>query len=75
MRYRVHQLELSQIRDRYDLEAYLNGLEGEVVSVLPDFLARPELREGLILVIERINEDWIPRRAPGEKEPEEIVVP
>jgi hypothetical protein len=75
MRYRVHQLELNQIRDRYDLEAYLNGLEGKVISVLPDFLARPELREGLALVIERIDEAWTPRRDPGEKEPEEIVVP
>jgi hypothetical protein len=75
MRYRVHQLEVAQLRDRYDLEAYLNGLEGEVIAVLPDFLARPELREGLVLIVERIDEVWTPRRDPGEREPEEIVVP
>lgn len=75
MSYRVHQLELSQMRDRYDLEAFLNGLEGEVISVLPDILARPELRQSLVLVIERVPEEWIPRRHQGEKVAEDIAVP
>lgn len=36
MRYRVHQFKIKMTEDRVDLERFLNGLEGEVVSIVPN---------------------------------------
>ena len=35
MKYRVHRLEVDLNRDEQTLEKFLNGLAGEVVSILP----------------------------------------
>jgi hypothetical protein len=35
MKYRVHRLEVDLSRDEMTLEKFLNGLKGDVVSVLP----------------------------------------
>ena len=36
MRYRVHEFRIKMTEDRGDLERFLNGLEGEVVSIVPN---------------------------------------
>ena len=36
MRYRVHEFKLKMTKDRSDLERFLNELEGEVVSIIPN---------------------------------------
>jgi hypothetical protein len=36
MRYRVHRFDLKMTRDQGRLEQYLNGLEGEVVGIVPN---------------------------------------
>jgi hypothetical protein len=36
LRYRVHEFRLKMTRDRVDLERFLNELEGEVVSIVPN---------------------------------------
>ena len=36
MRYRVHEFRLKMTRDKSDLERFLNELEGEVVSIVPN---------------------------------------
>ncbi len=36
MKYRVHRLEIDMENDRSKLEQFLNGLEGEVVSIIPN---------------------------------------
>ena len=36
MRYRVHRFDLRMTRDQGRLEQFLNGLEGEVVGIVPN---------------------------------------
>lgn len=36
MRYRVHRFEICMEKDQEKLEQYLNGIEGEVVSIIPN---------------------------------------
>lgn len=36
MKYKVHRLDIAMTRDGAKLEQFLNGLEGEVVAVIPN---------------------------------------
>ena len=36
MSYRVHRLEVNMERDQARLEQYLNSLEGEIISIIPN---------------------------------------
>lgn len=36
MKYKVHRLEINMSRDQDQLEKFLNGLRGEVVSIIPN---------------------------------------
>ena len=36
MKYKVHQFEINMGRDREKLELFLNNLEGEIVSIIPN---------------------------------------
>lgn len=36
MKYKVHQMEINMQKDRSKLEKFLNNLEGEVVSIIPN---------------------------------------
>ena len=36
MKYKVHQMEINIQKDRSKLEKFLNNLEGEVVSIIPN---------------------------------------
>ena len=55
-RYRVHRLDVSMTKDGSNLERFLNDLEGEVVSVVPNvtigFLWMP--RVDFLLIIEKV---------------------
>jgi hypothetical protein len=64
-------------RDQYELEEFLNDLQGEVVSVLPNVTPGPLNfpTVNFVLVIERVDEEWVPRRDRGERIPEDIAVP
>jgi len=61
MSYRVHRLDINMERDREKLERFLNSLEGEIVSVIPN-IARTSLLQiygatrkvDFVLVVERI---------------------
>jgi hypothetical protein len=35
LRYRVHRFDLDMTKDQSKLEQFLNGLEGEVVEIIP----------------------------------------
>ena len=35
MKYRVHRFDLNMTKDQSKLEQFLNGLEGEVVAIIP----------------------------------------
>lgn len=77
MAYKVHQFKLDMNRDQPDLEDFLNHLDGEVISVLPNVTPGPFNlpRVDFVLIIERVDEPWKPPRDRGEKAPEDIVVP
>jgi hypothetical protein len=36
MKYKVHRLDVRMTRDQSKLEQFLNGLDGEVVSIVPN---------------------------------------
>jgi len=40
MRYRVHRFDLKMTKDQGRLEQFLNGLEGEVVSIVNNVVPR-----------------------------------
>ena len=35
MKYKIHQFEIDMRKDRDKLEKFLNGLSGEIVSIIP----------------------------------------
>lgn len=55
-RYRVHRIEVSMTKDEANLERFLDDLEGEVVSIVPNvtvgFLLTP--RVDFLLVVEKV---------------------
>lgn len=57
MRYRVHRLDLRMTRDQHRLEQFLNGLEGEVVAVIPNVTVGffGFSRVDFLLVVERLR--------------------
>lgn len=40
MTYRVHRFDIRMTRDQAELEQFLNGLEGEVVAIVPNVRMR-----------------------------------
>ncbi len=36
MKYKVHQYYLKMTEDQHDLENFLNGLQGEIVAIIPN---------------------------------------
>ncbi len=58
MRYRVHQFKIKMTEDAGDLERFLNGLEGEVVSIVPNVNSdRPGWFSyvDFLLIVEKLN--------------------
>jgi hypothetical protein len=55
MRYRVHRFDLSMTRDQNELERFLNRLEGEVVSIIPNVTAFPATVVDFVLIVERLG--------------------
>ena len=62
MKYRVHRLEIEMESDQNKLEQFLNNLEGEVVSIIPN-IKRTTLFQiygitrkiNFILIVEKIK--------------------
>jgi hypothetical protein len=56
MRYRVHRFDLRMSRDQGRLEQFLNGLDGEVVAVVPNVTIRPFWVHQIdfVLVVEKL---------------------
>lgn len=56
MRYRVHRFDLRMTRDGPNLERFLNGLEGEVVAIVPNISIAIVWahRVDFVLVVERL---------------------
>lgn len=43
MKYRVHRLQIKMSEDQSKLEQFLNGLEGEIISIVPNVTFVPIL--------------------------------
>ena len=57
MNYRVHRVDLKMTRDQHMLEEFLNGLDGEVVAVVPNVTmgAFWMHRVNFVLVVEKLE--------------------
>ena len=53
-RYRVHQFRLRMTADAERLETFLNELEGEVVSIIPNVTPIPATLVDFVLIVERL---------------------
>ena len=60
MKYRVHRFEIDLTKDQSKLEQFLNALEGEVVTIIPN--VNPKFTAGgmgakvdFLLIIEKSN--------------------
>ncbi len=56
MKYKVHRFDMKMTTDQSKLEYFLNHLEGEVVTILPNVIFAPVTRVDFVLVVERLNE-------------------
>jgi len=58
MKYRVHRFELRMTQDQVRLEQFLNSLEGEVVSIIPNVapvLFSLYAHVDFVLIVEKIK--------------------
>jgi hypothetical protein len=55
VKYKVHRVDISMTRDQVKLEQFLNGLKGEVVTIIPNVtLGVTAPHVDFLLVVERI---------------------
>jgi hypothetical protein len=55
MKYRVHRFNLRMTADQTRLEQFLNGLEGEVVAIIPNVTPFPATFVDFVLIVEKIG--------------------
>lgn len=60
MKYRVHRLQIKMKEDQAQLEQFLNNLEGEVVSIIPNvtptlFILGGAARIDFLLIVEKLK--------------------
>ena len=53
-KYRVHRLSLSMTDDQSKLEQFLNSLEGEIVSIIPNVTWFPKVQVDFLLIVEKV---------------------
>ena len=53
-RYRVHKFRLRMTADAGRLETFLNELEGDVVSIIPNVTPIPATLVDFVLIVERL---------------------
>ena len=55
MKYRVHRFNLRMTADQSRLEQFLNGLEGEIVAIIPNVTPVPATFVDFVLIVEKIG--------------------
>lgn len=57
MKYRVHRFNLKMTEDQGRLEQFLNGLDGEVVAIIPNVTMGPfwAHRVDFVLIVEKLG--------------------
>ena len=59
MKYRVHRFDLNMAKDQINLERFLNSLEGEVISIIPNVTFIPVLfasKVNFLFIVEKVSE-------------------
>ena len=57
-KYRVHRYDLRMTADQSKLELFLNGLEGEIIAIIPNVTITPftwASRVDFLLIVEKIG--------------------
>lgn len=57
-KYRVHRFDLRMTADQSKLELFLNGLEGEIIAIIPNVTITPftwASRVDFLLIVEKIG--------------------
>ncbi|MGB2965561.1 MAG: hypothetical protein WBB69_16420 [Anaerolineales bacterium] len=60
MKYKVHRFDLNMSKDQENLERYLNSLEGEIVSIIPNVTFIPVLlasKVNFLFIVEKLNKE------------------
>jgi hypothetical protein len=55
MKYKVRRFNLSMTRDEDKLESFLNNLEGEVASMIPNIAPFPFVHVDSLLIVEKVK--------------------
>ena len=55
MKYRVHRFDLKMTGDQSKLEQFLNSLEGEVVTIIPNVTWAPKVQVDFLLIVEKLG--------------------
>jgi len=58
MKYKVHQFDIKMTRDQVKLEQFLNSLEGEVVSIIPNVAPVPftwHAQVDFLIIVEKLK--------------------
>jgi hypothetical protein len=55
MKYRVHRFNIKMTSDQSKLEQFLNSLEGEVVSIIPNVTWAPKTQVDFLLIVEKLS--------------------
>jgi hypothetical protein len=58
-KYRVHRFDLRMTTDQSKLEQFLNGLEGEIIAIIPNVTVTPFLMTSqvdFLFIVTRIDE-------------------
>lgn len=53
-KYRVHRFNLRMTADQTKLEQFLNSLEGEIVSIIPNVAWAPKVQVDFLLIVEKV---------------------
>ena len=56
MKYRVYRFDIKMTRDQGRLEQFLNSLEGEVVTIIPNVTPMPATYVDFLLIVEKREE-------------------
>ena len=55
MKYRVNRFDLKMTSDQSRLEQFLNNLEGEVVTIIPNVTWAPKTQVDFLLIVEKLG--------------------
>ena len=55
MKYRVHRFDIRTTKDQHKLEQFLNDLEGDIVSIIPNVTPVPSTYVDFLLIVEKVG--------------------